>query len=145
MMREAARLSTVSEADVAASFLVARGIHAVVADRHLTSVKPILATALGGVRILTRSSDLELAQKLLAEVSAREPSRAEIEVGQVSAGDWIFRVVTAMSALIVGGGYAGSSFRRSGGRLDWIQIAGLILLTVIIAVGIAATLFQRTS
>lgn len=131
-VREAARFATASEAEVAASFLGARGVNAYVADRGLASVNPILVTALGGFRILTPTDQVENARRLLSEVAGREPYPEITKTSRLSVGDWIFRIVTALAVLITGNGYPGSSIRRSQGRLDKVQVAGLVLLALMV-------------
>jgi hypothetical protein len=47
------------------SVLDAAGIEALIPDEHTLSVQPLYANALGGVKVLVRSSDLERAGELL--------------------------------------------------------------------------------
>lgn len=55
------------EADVIVAVLEAQGIDAFIPDSHMASIRPELSGFLGGIRVLVRESDLELAQEALAE------------------------------------------------------------------------------
>jgi GNAT superfamily N-acetyltransferase len=65
------------EAQVIASVLEVEGIVAVIPDAHTLGVRPELATALGGVRVLVRASDLERANDVLAAVVDADASRPD--------------------------------------------------------------------
>ena len=54
------------EAHMIASVLEAEGIEVFLPDAHTLGVRPELANALGGVRVLVRASDLERANETLA-------------------------------------------------------------------------------
>ena len=56
----------VHEADVIVAVLETEGIETFVPDSHMSSIRPELSGALGGVRVLVRESDLELAHEILA-------------------------------------------------------------------------------
>ena len=56
----------VHEADVIVAVLEAEGIDVFVPDSHMASIRPELSGALGGIRVLVRESDLELAREVLA-------------------------------------------------------------------------------
>lgn len=53
------------EADVIAAVLDAHDIDVFIPDVHITSVRPELAGFIGGIRVLVRESDLELAREVL--------------------------------------------------------------------------------
>lgn len=61
------------------SVLESAGIEAVVPDEHTVSVQPFLANAIGGVRVLVRSADLERAHEVL-ESAARPQEGDNLEV-----------------------------------------------------------------
>lgn len=54
------------EADVIAAVLQAQGIDAFIPDAHMASIRPELSGFIGGVRVLVRASELELAREALA-------------------------------------------------------------------------------
>ena len=56
------------EAHLVVSVLEAAGIDATIPDAYTLGVRPELANALGGVRVLVRASDLEQANQVLAAV-----------------------------------------------------------------------------
>lgn len=60
------------EADVFAAVLNAQGIDAFIPDAHMASIRPELITYMGGVRVLVRASELELAHEALAVVEDEE-------------------------------------------------------------------------
>jgi hypothetical protein len=61
------------EAHLIASVLEAEGIEALIPDAHMLGVRPELAGALGGVRVLVRASDFERAEQALGAVIAETP------------------------------------------------------------------------
>lgn len=129
-MREVGRFSDVYQAEVAASFLAAYGFHAVVAERTLATMNPLLQTALGGVRVLAPADQAQAALDLLARAATgefAEPGPEPPEAADPALGG-LFRVVTAASALIAGSGYAGRAYLGGRTRLGPVQVAGLILL-----------------
>ena len=60
------------DAEFIKSVLDADGIHAEIPDEYIAGVQPALGAAIGGVRVLVRSSDLERAQRTLAAVIPAE-------------------------------------------------------------------------
>lgn len=56
------------EAHLIVSVLEAEGIQAVIPDAYTLGVRPELANALGGVRVLVRASDLDRANDALTAV-----------------------------------------------------------------------------
>jgi Putative prokaryotic signal transducing protein len=60
------------EADVIVAVLEAEGIETFVPDSHMASIRPELSGGLGGIRVLVRESDLELACEALAVEEAEE-------------------------------------------------------------------------
>lgn len=53
------------EADVIAAVLRAADIDAFIPDAHMASIRPELSGFIGGVRVLVRASELELANEIL--------------------------------------------------------------------------------
>ena len=66
MTATVARFATPHEAHLAKLRLEASGIEAFLADENLHSIQPLLAPALGWVRLLVATEDLEAAQRALA-------------------------------------------------------------------------------
>jgi hypothetical protein len=129
-MREVGRFSDVYQAEVAASFLAAYGVRAVVAERTLATMNPLLQTALGGVRVLAPQNQAQDAVDLLARAATgefAEPGPEPADPPDPALGG-LFRVVTVASALIAGSGYAGRAYLGGRARLGAVQVAGLILL-----------------
>ena len=60
------------DAEFIKSVLDADGIHSEIHDEFMAGVQPALGAAIGGVRVLVRSSDLERAQQTLAAVIPAE-------------------------------------------------------------------------
>jgi hypothetical protein len=60
------------EAELIKSVLEAEGIDAEIPDAHMAAVQPMLGAAIGGIRVLVRSSVLERAQQTLAAVIPAE-------------------------------------------------------------------------
>jgi len=58
----------VVNANITKGLLEANGIEAFIFDENILSVDPILTTALGGIRLMIRSSDYEYALVILKEV-----------------------------------------------------------------------------
>ncbi len=56
------------EAQLIVSVLAAEGIEAFVPDAYTLGARPELSTALGGVRVLVRASELQRAEDALAAV-----------------------------------------------------------------------------
>jgi hypothetical protein len=69
------------EADLVVAVLGAQGIDAFIPDGHVASIQPMLTNFIGGIRVLVRASDLELAREALAvEVEEDLPGR-RMQVG----------------------------------------------------------------
>ena len=135
-MREIARFVDVYEAEVAASFLAANGIHAFVAERTVATMQPLLQTAVGGVRLLTSDDDEKTATELLQ--MARAGAFAGPQGDDIKPR--VFRPITlviALTALIVGQGYGGQPFMAQG-RLSLLHLSGLVRLGVALVVWIAS-------
>lgn len=60
------------EAEFIRSVLAGDGVEAEIPDEYMAGVQPALGAAIGGVRVLVRSSDLERAQQTLAAVIRAE-------------------------------------------------------------------------
>jgi hypothetical protein len=128
-VREVARFADVYEPEVAASFLAAHDIHAVVAERTHATMNPVLQTALGGVRLLTASDDAQAASDLLTRVRRGEFAEASAERPEKTTAR-LFPVITVLAALMVGNGYTGRPMSDGAGRISGLHLAGLILLSV---------------
>ncbi|MBW3570454.1 MAG: DUF2007 domain-containing protein [Gemmatimonadetes bacterium] len=63
------------EADVIAAVLDAHGIDAFIPDLHTASIRPELAGFIGGIRVLVRECDLELARQVLEDEEDELPGR----------------------------------------------------------------------
>lgn len=129
-MQQVARFSDVYQAEVAASFLAAHGLHAVVAERALATMQPLLQTALGGVRVLTPAHEAEAALDLLARVAAGEfeDEAAETSKAPEPRLGGLFRIITATTALLLGSGYAGRAYVGARPGLSALQLFGIVLL-----------------
>jgi hypothetical protein len=62
----------VHEADVIVAVLEAEGIETFVPDSHMAGIRPELSGALGGIRVLVRESDAELAHEILSAEAETE-------------------------------------------------------------------------
>ena len=60
------------EAELAKSVLDAEGIDADIPDAYMAGVQPALGSAIGGIRVLVRSSELDRAQQTLAATVPNE-------------------------------------------------------------------------
>jgi hypothetical protein len=58
------------EAEFIKSVLEAEGIDAVIPDQHMAAVQPMLGSAIGGIRVQIRASDLQRASETLAAVAS---------------------------------------------------------------------------
>jgi hypothetical protein len=132
-VREVARFSDVYEAELAVSFLASHGVLAVVADRGLATVDPVLQSALGGIRVLTTPTQAQAARELLMRASRGEFADHPAEARTEASADGLFAVVTALAGLLIGNGYSGRPFVGARRRLGGVQILGLILLCALIA------------
>jgi hypothetical protein len=62
----------VHEADLIVAVLDAHEIDAFVPDSHMASIRPELIGFIGGIRVLVRASELELAREALADEAEEE-------------------------------------------------------------------------
>jgi hypothetical protein len=60
------------EAELTKSVLDAEGIDAEIPDAYMAGVQPALGAAIGGIRVVVRSSDLERAEQALAAIVPAE-------------------------------------------------------------------------
>jgi len=81
---EIARFSTIPEAELAASFLQQHGVRAWLPDRDLATMNPDLLIAIGGVRVVTSSTQIFEARQIIARMRAGEFVDEADE-----AGDWM--------------------------------------------------------
>lgn len=131
-MQEVARFSDIYQAEVAAAFLVAHGVEAVVAERMVATVTPVLQTALGGVRVLAPADQARDALDLLARAHKgefAEPAEPEPEAAEAGR---VFPIVTAAAGLLMGDGYAGRAFLGGRGELSAVQRVGIVLLATLV-------------
>jgi hypothetical protein len=56
------------EANITKGLLEANGIPAFICDENTITVNPILTTALGGIRLMVRSSDYKIAHAIIEDV-----------------------------------------------------------------------------
>ena len=64
------------EANITKGLLESNGIEAFIFDENTLSIDPILTTALGGIRLMVRSSDFENALAIIKEID--EENKEEI-------------------------------------------------------------------
>ncbi len=69
---EVARFSTIPEAELAASFLRQRGVRAWLPDRDMATMNPDLLIAIGGVRVVTTTAQIDEARAIIARMRAGE-------------------------------------------------------------------------
>jgi hypothetical protein len=62
------------EAHLIVAVLETEGIETFVPDSHVASIRPELSGALGGIRVLVRESDLELAHEILSSEAETDHS-----------------------------------------------------------------------
>ncbi len=133
---EIARFPDLYEAELAAAFLQSHAIDAVVADRHLSTIDPLMQRALGGLRLMVPDRQAAEATSLLARANAGEFATDEgddIAKSQGSVG--LSAAVLAATALTGGmGGLAASGLR---GPLRPARIAGLVLIGAIVVGSLA--------
>ena len=133
---EIARFADLYEAELAAAFLQSHAIDAVVADRHLSTIDPLMQRALGGLRLMVHDRQAAEATGLLARANAGEFATAEgddIVKSEGSVG--LSAAVLAATALTGGmGGLAASGLR---GPLRPARIAGLVVIGVIVVGSLA--------
>ena len=60
------------EAELVKSVLDAEGIDADIPDAYMAGVQPALGAAIGGIRVMVRSSDLDRAEQALAAMVPAE-------------------------------------------------------------------------
>jgi hypothetical protein len=69
---EVARFSTIPEAELAASFLQQQGVRAWLPDRDMATMNPDLLIAIGGVRVVTTTAQIDEARAIIARMRAGE-------------------------------------------------------------------------
>lgn len=132
IMQEVARFADVYQAEVAAAFLVAHGVDAIVAERLVATINPILQTALGGVRVLAPSEQADEAKDLLARAYRGEFAEGAADAATEPHAGPLFPVMTAAAGLMLGEGYAGRAFVGARGGLSAVQRVGMVLLAVMV-------------
>ena len=90
------------EANITKGLLESNGIEAFIFDENTLSVDPILTTALGGIRLMVRSSDYEDALSIIKEVdeeNIREESNlkcpfcASSDIKIINRPNWLYFII----------------------------------------------------
>ena len=139
-MREAVRFADVYEAEIAAGFLRAQGFAAMVADHGVATVKPLLQTALGGIRVLVPAGEAAAAADLLVLARRGDFADADEEAPPEPRAPDAMSLVTAAAALMFADGYAARAYRGRDGRIGLVQRAGFALVAAFVAGTAAAFL-----
>src|SRR5438132_1021240 len=114
-LREVARFSDFYEAELAAAFLTERGIDVVVADRHLSTMDPLMQRALGGLRLMTPATEIDNARDLLKRAAMGEFAvEDEAETPGPKHRGGLILSLGVLATLALGGGY--SAFAVTGAR-----------------------------
>jgi len=79
---EVARFATLPEGELAVSFLGQHGISARLPDRDMATMNPDLLFALGGVRVVTRDTQIVEARKLIARMRSGEFAGDDADTGE---------------------------------------------------------------
>jgi hypothetical protein len=132
-LRVAARLFTLSEAEVAASVLRSAGLSPVVFDEHYGRMDWVAQAALGGYRVMLPEEELADGVALLRSTPEPDPlpeaDRIETQASETVA-------VAAMAGLVIGGGVTGWAVQGLRRRPGWMRLgAGLIILMVLVSGG----------
>lgn len=137
---EIARFPDLYEAELAAAFLQSHEVDAVVADRHLSAIDPLMQRALGGLRLMVPGHQAAKARSLLARANDGEFATAEgddIVKSEGSVG--LSAAVLAATALTGGmGGLAASGLR---GPMRPPRIAGLVVIGIIVTGSLAVMIW----
>lgn len=128
---EVARFPDLYEAELAAAFLASHEIDAVVADRHLSTIDPLMQRALGGLRLMVPANQVPRARSLLDRVADGEFTSPEgDDIAKAEGGVGLSATVLAATALTGGmGGLAATGLK---GPLRPARIAGLLLIGAIV-------------
>lgn len=128
---EVARFPDLYEAELAAAFLASHEIDAVVADRHLSTIDPLMQRALGGLRLMVPANQVPRARSLLDRVADGEfPNPEGDDIAKAEGGVGLSATVLAATALTGGmGGLAATGLK---GPLRPARIAGLLLISAIV-------------
>ena len=90
------------DANITKGLLESNGIEAFIFDENILSVDPILTTALGGIRLMVRSSDYEDALSIIKEVdeeNIREESNlkcpfcASSDIKIINRPNWLYFII----------------------------------------------------
>lgn len=128
---EVARFPDLYEAELAAAFLASHEIDALVADRHLSTIDPLMQRALGGLRLMVPANQVPRARSLLDRVADGEFTSPEgDDIAKAEGGVGLSATVLAATALTGGmGGLAATGLK---GPLRPARIAGLLLIGAIV-------------
>lgn len=140
-LQEIARYSDVYEAELAAAFLASRGIETSLAERHLTTMDPLMQRALG-IRVMTSSSRVEEARSLLSRVRDGEFAGDDDDYDPIDRPEKRGLIVAAltMMAFLTGGAHLGFAATGLKGPRKAIRIAGVMVIVIIIAASVGALL-----
>ena len=138
---EIARFDEVREAELAAAFLIDRGIDASITERFQTTVDPIMQRALG-IRVMAPAVQAQEARSLLARAEAGEFATPYDDEPEPQA-DRTTRATGTIMALILAatGGMWGASLPR---RLRPVHWAGIVILIMLVIGPIACATAIKT-
>ena len=134
---EIARFADLYEADLAAAFLTSRGLGASVADRHLSTIDPLMQRALGGIRVMTPEQHADAARDMLARAARGEFATDGGEAPDPASGG---RTLTAgvLAAFFLTGGYGALALTAGGRPVTAVRVAGLVVIAILGVAPLAA-------
>lgn len=138
---EVARFHEPQDADLAAAFLASHGVDAFVADRHISTIDPLMRLAVGGIRVMAAPADADRARDLLARADRGEFASDT----EAPAGSHASPALTAgvLAATVLTGGVGGLALTAARRRLSAIQITGFVLIAFILLATLALYLGAR--
>lgn len=131
---EVARFDDLVSGRAAEAFLIDRGLTAHLADSSLVAIDPLMARALGGLRLTVPSDEVDQARDLLARANAgefAEPLEDDDVVTAKPILPWPLIVLAIFTAPSIG--YAAT---KKGAR-GWVTRIGLGLVIVMMLFGAA--------
>ena len=133
---EIARFADLYEADLAAAFLTSRGLEASVADRHLSTVDPLMQRALG-LRVMTPEQHADAARDMLARAARGEFAMEDAEAPDPASGG---RMLTAgvLAAFFLTGGYGALALTAGGRPVTAVRVVGLVVIAILGVAPLAA-------